>query len=314
MSSRKRKQRTRVKRSLAGVPGYEGAMDYGNPMYWQSADYNSRICVHFENQIMRLAMSRFKYANLPPTCDARYLEFTLLTKGIATIAEHGGNFYSTQAITQNPPNVYDTPSKWTSFGNNGWRFPCSNKNGVIIYENELRVPIMEDIRIYAQELADVWRTRQANRVLQRMPFIVTGPQEYEQVMANLYKQVAGGEPAVIATDDLMRDINIQVFQTGVKYMGEEMDTSERQIWAEVYTFLGIDSLSPKSERMIEDEVQSESQPSSLLALSEFDARRSQIDKLNRRFGLDVQVVWNQDNISDNFNFMRNLPEVMGDGE
>lgn len=314
MSKRKRKARSALRNELAGAPGYVGGIDYGNAMYWQSADYNARICLHFERQILRLAISRFKYVNLPPTCDARYLEWTLLTKGIATIAEWGGNFYSTQAITQNPLNVYDTPSKWVSFGNNGWRFPCTAKNGVLIYENELRVPIIEDVRIYAQELADIWRTRQGNRILQRMPFIITGPQEYEQVMANLYKQVVGGEPAVIGTDNLLNDVNISVFQTGVKYMGEEMDTSERQLWAEVYKFLGIDSLSPKHERMIEDEVQSQSQPSSLMALSEFDARRSQLEKLNRRFGFDAQVVWNQDNASDNWNYVNNIKEVESDGE
>ena len=54
--------------------------------YWQSAGYNSELFIIYRQQIMKLAMNRYKWINLPITCNERYLEYTLLTQGIATIA------------------------------------------------------------------------------------------------------------------------------------------------------------------------------------------------------------------------------------
>lgn len=294
-------------------------LSFHQDQYWQTAAYNQSLFFSFRNRIISLAMSRFKWENLPPTCDARYLEWTLLTEGCATIAfpkSQRGTFYTTQAVWQGAPNVYDNPSRWRSVGNNGWNFNVNASNGVFVWDNMTRYPITQQIDIWARELVDVMRTKQMNRMHQRIPFILTGPQEKSFDMANLYKQIAGGEPAVLTTDGISA-IEVNALQTGVPYIGAELQAEFQNIWSQIYALLGIPNLPFKAERQIQDEVSNLSAPTEMTLLDPLSCRREAADKLNERFGryLDapVSVVMNCDWQSANYSLAHDVSEQASQG-
>lgn len=280
-----------------------------NEVYWQSAYYNQRYYQSFFNQCIELAMSRFKWLNLPPTCDARFLEWSLLFEGCATIAfprKQPGVFYSTRAVPHGPFNIYFNPRKWDSYGENGWRFRVNSQNGVFVYDNMARYPIIADLSLYARELTDIMRTKQINRMQQKVPFVLKGPHEKEFDMLNIYKQIVGNEPAVLATNgiDLM---DIEALNTSVPYLGRELGEEYRNMWNIIYTRLGIKNLPYKSERQIEDEVESMTVPAELMALSPLECRRKACDDLNNRFEryltASIECVWNVDALSHNYALM-----------
>ena len=74
--------------------------------------------------------------------------------------------------------------------------------------------------------------------------------------------------------------------------------------------LGINNLPFKAERQIEDEVESQNEPADLMALNPLECRREACKKLNYRFSdyleKPINVVWRQDNMSDNYNIMNNM--------
>lgn len=284
--------------------------------YWQTSDYNSALFMMYRQQIIKLAMNRFKWINLPPTCNERYLEMTLLFQGIATIAfpsRQRGTFYSTQVAQMSPPNVYDNPTKWFSVGNNGWRFKCSNSNGVIVWDNRARYPLMQMVDMWARELVDVRRTKQLNRMHVKTPYLIKCSPEQEQQAENIYKQMAGGEPAIITTTGI-ENIDIDVIKTDVPYLGEELTAEEINTWQQIYQMLGIENLTFKAERMVQDEVNKRDEPSDLMALDGLNCRREACEQLNNRFGdyleAPITCVWAKDNISQNFNFMANMKEQL----
>lgn len=284
--------------------------------YWQTSDYNSALFMMYRQQIIKLAMNRFKWINLPPTCNERYLEMTLLFHGIATIAfpsRQRGTFYSTQVAQMSPPNVYDNPTKWFSVGNNGWRFKCSNRNGVIVWDNRARYPLMQMVDMWARELVDVRRTKQLNRMHVKTPYLIKCSPEQEQQAENIYKQMAGGEPAIITTTGI-ENIDIDVIKTDVPYLGEELTAEEINTWQQIYQMLGIENLTFKAERMVQDEVNKRDEPSDLMALDGLNCRREACEQLNARFGdyleAPITCVWAKDNISQNFNFMANIKEQL----
>ena len=131
-------------------------------------------------------------------------------------------------------------------------------------------------------------------------------------MVNLFKQVAGGEPAVIGTSDLQQ-IEYQALQTGVTFLGEELAVDEQNVWGRVYTMLGIKNSTMKQERQTEDEIRAQENPASLITASSLTERRKVADELNSRFGeyLDapIKVVWRQDNESDNWNLAHNMQSI-----
>lgn len=286
--------------------------------YWQSANRNNWLFNNYLNQIINLALSRFKWVNLPKTCNERFLELTLLNQGVATIAtpknnKRTGEYYSTQAVTQQMPNVYDEPVKWESFGNNGWRFDCDNSNGVLIWDNLARTPIFSSLEMYCWELVDLAVARSINRQHQKIPFILSGSQDQKRDMLNLYKQVAGGEPAVITNNEIS-SIEFKALKTDVPYLCNEMNTEELNIWQKIYTCLGISNMPFKAERQIEDEVNSVTEPSQMQALSPLTARRYACEQLNERFNLNISVVWRHDNITDNYQYNNNILEKEKAGE
>ena len=290
--------------------------DYDNARhnfsYWQTADRNARLYDYYVNLIMQMAMSRFRWLNLPPTCDERFLEWILCLQGVATIAfpkKQRGTFYTTQAVQQGTLNIYQNPTKWQSYGNNGWSFFCDNSNGVIVYDNISRFPIMQGIELYANELTHIRMTKQINRMHQQTPWILKGPQEKKQDMVNLFKQVAGGEPAILGTDN-MDSIQYEVLNSNVEYLGHDLSEDEEATWKQIYTMLGLANVPFKAERQTEDEIMAQKSPTNLILLASLEERRRAARKLNKRFGnyleAPIQVVLRADNESENWNFEHNI--------
>lgn len=295
----------------------ERSYSYGD-RYWQTANYNNRIYLMIRDDIINLALSRFRWVNLPETCNERYLENALLMDGCATIAQPigSGSFLSLNAISYGPPNMYGEPKKWFARGDGGrTRFMVTNDNGVFIYDNLTRYPLMTKIDLWAREIADIIRVKQINRFHQRIPLLITGAQERVFDMTNLLKQVTQGELAIITTDGIS-DIDVKAQPTEIPFIGEALQSEYENTWNNVYKMLGIDNLPFKAERRIEDEVTSTKEPTELAALSPLESRRNAAEKLNRRFGTNIEVVWRHDNISDNYDVISNLPmynQMMNEG-
>lgn len=289
-------------------------LGYGS--YWQSSRINRALYACFVTQAENVALSRFKWLGLPPTCDERWLERCLLFEGQATIAfpsNMPGTFFSTKCAQSGPLNVYDNPTQWRSVGNDGWSFEVNNANGVMVYDNLNRTPIMNQIDVMCRELVDCFRTKQINRMQQRSPYIIKGPRNKKFDLTQVIKQLFGGEPAVVGYQNMMDDITIEAINTQVPYLGEQLQEDYENIWNQIYLLLGIRNLPYKSERRIESEVRTQNEPSDFNRLASLMARRQACDQLNRRFGKylkePVRVVWNADNESENHDLATNVAKA-----
>lgn len=279
---------------------------------WQTARQNRRMYAYYRDVIMKMALSRFRWINLPETCDERYLEWTLLLEGVASIAypeSMPGKFLSLKANTNLRPNKYDIPRGWIALGQDGTRYGCTKENGTLVYDNSTRFPTMLGIELYANELTHLRMTKRMNRLHQQIPFILKGPQEKKNDMVNLFKQVAGGEVAILTTNGLDA-IDYDAMSTGVQYLGEELAQDEINVWNRIYTMLGIPNTTFKAERQTEDEIRGQKSPTDLVAISYLEERRKAADFLNEHFegyiSEPIEVVWNQDNLSENWNFYNNV--------
>ena len=307
MSRRGGKQRTRPRNR--NMPCQGG-------MYWQSPSYNQRLVMMYRNAIVQMAMNRFKWVNLPPTCNERFLEWTLLYEGVATICypqSEEGVFYSTRATFQEYPNVYDDYPFWRSTGNNGWDFAASLESGVLVWDNSTRMPLLSTIEIKAQELAHIQLTKEMNRFHQQIPWILKGPANRKNDMLQITKQVAGGEQAIIA-DDSFNDIEVDALMTTVPFLGEQLSLDEKNCWNSIYLMLGIENAPIKRERQTEDEIQAMKSPAELVRLASLNERRRAAEYLNNHFARfltkPIKVVWREDNESANWNLFHNDGRLM----
>ena len=271
--------------------------------FWQSAWMKDQAFLFYRIWILTLAMSRFKWINLPATCDERFLEQTLALEGVATISTPKGAdlWTSTQAVTNGAPSLYGTPKRWRSFGPDGFGYDVDPSNGVLVYNTRLRTPFPTGwINMFARRLADYDRAADINVQQQKRPWLITAPAEKVNDLVNVYKQTSGGEPAILGLKGLTSDIEVQSFGMPVDLIVNELDDGKRRIFNDIYTFLGIENLTRKAERNIEAEVTAENVPTSLMALDSLMARRDALEQLRDlrpdRWG-DTQVVWNHDNLT-----------------
>lgn len=308
MGRRGGKNRTKPNPNRCSLPS--------NSDYWQSQAYNVRLVEVYRNQIMQMAMSRFRWLNLPKTCNERYLEYTLMMEGCACICypkSQAGTFYSTRVVTDTRPNVYDDYTKWRSVGNNGWSFYAGLDSGVVVWDNSTRFPIMMGIEVFARQLAHIQITKEMNRFHQQVPWILKGPANRKNDMLQIAKQVSGGELAILAFDGF-DDIDVEALQTQVPFIGDALAQDEKNTWNSVYQLLGIQNSTLKLERQTEDEIHAQQSPSTLVRMASLQERRRAADYLNTRFGEylenPIQVVWREDNLSDNWNLMHNDKQLM----
>ena len=285
-------------------------------VYWGSASYNERLYNAYLAQVMALATTRFEWRGLPKTVDALWLERTLLVKGVATIARpidaKGGKgpWVAAKMATDGVLNIYDRPTRWWAYSRDMMRFACNAGNGVVVYDsvNGRYNPMMDALDLAVRELVDIQKTKQLNRFHQKVPYVLVVPPDMELSAINLLSNVMGGEPATVANPTI-RDIEAYKVGFDVPYIGAELTAAEQNVWNRIYTLLGISNVTFKTERMIEDEVASMSEPSTMMALAGLAERRRAADLLNDVFGMDVSVIWRHDNQSDNAALLGNVHDM-----
>lgn len=284
-----------------------------NRIYWTTQAWNEASQRFFLDQLMTLAMSRFRWDNLPAKVDARFLEYTLLTQGVATLSWPAGfqpaNAFAMQAMAKGAPDANANWPEWTSIGVNGVKYDTQrNVNGVIVWDTTLRRPIMPMLEWCAGELANILRTKQTVRQHMRQPVIVSGPRESGQQLKALTAQIGGGEPYILVNDGFSQ-VETQVLPIASGKEADELAALERDrqdTWNMALQALGISLSERKAERQTTVEIQQSDQPSTLQGMGSLIARRQACAELNKLTGGNTQVYWNADVESDSYNMLNNM--------
>ena len=288
--------------------------------FWQSANYNQRVYVKNLDLLLSLAINRFKWIGFPNTCDVRFFETQLHRSGIATLA-HAVNMPDVwQTLIANPTspfNAYGIPTSWRATGYDGLtQFEVTPENGELCYYDWSRSNPWNALEIFARKLTHYERTEDINLSHQHKPRIFIAPQEQKQQLINLLKQTDGFEPAVLGDDKTFANMveNVTTIDTGVELITEDLARSKQNVLNDALLYLGIPHLAfEKGERMIEDEARANTAPTNIMLLDCLQARREFCEKVNERFGLSLEVYFNEDLLSQNFNYLGNVEAMAQDG-
>lgn len=266
------------------------------PTYNQALAENALDYTQYLQWITSLALSRFEYEGLPDTCDARYLEESLLFYGNATIAAPEDTpdiFYSIRAAAQNELTPYGKPKQWRCLGADGvTNFAATWDTGTYIYDRKSRACLWGKLDSCARRLARYSRTENVNLLHQFTPYLITAPEEQVQSLQNVFAQTISGQAAVIGYEALADLVSqgITTIQTNVEWIGDKLQTGALGCWGEVFRILGIPHLQfEKSERLITDEAETTLVPTRIMLEDCLYARQEGLEWFNKRFGFNVQV-------------------------
>lgn len=263
--------------------------------FWDSALMNNSLYRYYFYTLTQLAISMFEWKNLPETIDARYLELTLFTNGCAVFfKDEDMGYLALQTLINGQLNVYRIPKRRRAFSVNGYQKELDEDNSVLIFNNMLHLNTAPDVELYAKKLWDIDSAIQVNARMQKTPGLLRGTEAQRLTLLNLYKKYDGNEPFIFADKSL--DLNsLTYISTDAPFVADKLYTLKTQIWNEALTYLGITNINfQKKERLISDEVSRQQGGTFALRYSRLTERQNAADKINKMFGLNIEVDFRND--------------------
>lgn len=265
--------------------------EYAKPTELTYNTYN-----YYYYNLLILALSRAKW-RLPETCSSRFFELSMLSDGMAIfVLDNVDRTYKTLRVNANGRyNDYGEPIRRVAYGFNGSIFPVTERDSVLVYNNDLWRGILGDLRMFAGRMAQQDRTIDINVYNQRHPVIAYGSQEQRLTFVNLFKSIATGLPFIQLKDKFNKDA-VSTLDISSQYVSDKIYEMKVKIWNEALQYLGFANMSiNKTERMIQDEVQRSMGGALAFRTSFLKTRIEGAEKINKLFDDDLaSVEWNSE--------------------
>lgn len=260
-------------------------------LFNESLILNKHTYTQYLNWLTELAISMFKWKNLPETVDARYIEMQLfLTGAMVYFNDEVIGDLCLNCLSQGRMDVYGYPIIRRAYSayNNYQRLLKPN-NSVIIYNNYMRTNSVLDVQMYARRLYNIDRIIDVNVNAQKTPVLVRASEKQRMTMMQLYMQYDGNEPFIFGDKDL--DLNsLAVLKTDAPYVADKLYALKTEIWNEALTHLGISNVNiNKKERLITNEVSRTQGGTIASRYSRLDSRQEAAEKINKMFAHDIEV-------------------------
>lgn len=247
--------------------------------------------------LTELSVNRFKWYGLPESVDPRFLELTLFYRCLSVFyyEPETGEYAALQASPVGGFNYMDNPKQFRTYGNDFPGRTMSNRVCVPIWGNNLRIPDLDIVQVYASDMADIHRTLQINTVNTRHNKVAVSNEDTRLSVRNILRQIQEGQQVVETNMDL--DEVVQTIDLGI-HPDLNMNTSilKARIWSEALAMMGINgSNQDKKERLVEAEVGANNEQVFAARAVSLNARKRAADEINRKFTeLEISVEYNED--------------------
>lgn len=259
----------------------------------------------FNDYILRLrkiALSIFKWENLPSSMNERAIELALYEFGMcALLKDKKYGFINTKACSSGDLNIYDLPTKINCFS---FEYQSVRKNyigdigrteaqkrslddseAVLVMNNWDMLPTSTNLELYAYKLYEADMASLVNIKAQKTPVMILINQNQKLAMENLYSQYDGNRPFIFGDKDSLSPDMIKALRTDAPFVADKINDYKNCIWNEALNFLGINNIMvEKKERLISDEANSNNEVVNLNLESFLIPRQEACRLFNEKFG------------------------------
>lgn len=273
-------------------------MSRRNKQFKESVRRNSRSCSFYVNQLIELAVSAFKYTNLPDTIDERFMEMVLNQNGSAVFFyDEVIGFLALPVALSGRWDVYNRPIRFRAYASNGYQRELNNGEAVIMYNNLMRTPSTQLVNMFAEKLWNVDRSIDVNISAQKTPLLIRCKNSERLSLENIYMQYDGNMPVIFASDNFDPE-SFDILRTDAPFVVGDLMAAKERIWNEAIGYLGYANMQEtKKERLISDEVARLTGGAIACRQGRLQARQQAVDQINRMFGLNIQVEFRQDTVN-----------------
>lgn len=235
-----------------------------------------------------LAKNVFKIDNIPDSVDLGYVNGKLIRDGaVAFFIDENEDMkptlYALPFNTIEYKKPYNKPYKIEAIGEGGYTKVLKENEFVIMYDNTEKRPIWTDIIQYSERLSECIRTCDINIKQQKSPRIWKVPPDKEKTFKDMIANIDAFSDSIIAYDSLEIQ-GIECVLQPSPYIADKVDLHYKEIYNQFLSFIGISTIQfNKKERMITDEIKSQTGGSIAQRFSRFEPRRKAIEEINKKF-------------------------------
>ena len=283
---------------------------------------NDQTYNDYLQRMKKVCFSMYEWVNLPTSMDARYLEMCLFYNGQAALLyDEDYGYINTQAADGGYINIYGLPTEVQcySYGFNTRRSRYTvdtgeekNKECILVMNNYERIPTTATVSLFAYRLAEAQRTADVNIKAQRTPILITTDQKQYFTLKKMYEEYDGNTPAIFADKNLISADALKAIETGAPFLGKDIMDYKREIWNEFLTFMGIQNLSEKRERLITGEVDSNNELLNLNLQALLIPRKEACRQFNEKYGLMGEKAIDVRVRSDLYNVVKQFESITDD--
>lgn len=260
---------------------------YDNELAEKQAD-QAAYCDYY-SRLKNLANTMFKWHNLPDSVNERYLEYCLFTYGRAVFFDAPSLGYMALNCALEGINFYQEPNSIRPITPVKVFDSIPYDNCVLIRNTPDMYPTFLTTIRYAKMLYDIDQSIDVNIKAQKTPILILTDQKQKQSAMTLYQKYNGNTPVIYGNKDNYDPNSFKVLRTEAPFVAGQLQDIKITKYNEYLGFLGIGMADYKAERRVANEVSQFDRQSNALANIGLSQRKEACNKINRLFGLNVDV-------------------------
>ena len=280
---------------------------------------NNQTYVDYLERMKKICLSIFDWQNLPESMNARFIEMCLYYNGQAALLyDENYGFINTMAADGGYINLYGLPTEINCYS---YRFNQrrslymvdtgeeKNKECILVMNNYERVPTAATITLFAYRLAEAQRVADTNLNSQKYPLLLTTDQRQLFTLKKIYEEYDGNTPVIFADKNIISPDALKAIKTDAPFIVNDIMDYKREIWNEFLTFMGLQNLNEKRERMITNEVDSNNELVNLNLQALLIPRKEACRQFNEKYGLAGEKAIDVKIRSDLYNIVKQFESV-----
>lgn len=293
---------------------------------------NNATYFDYLERFKKIVLSLFEWENLPDSMDARYLERCLYYTGQAAMLylEPYG-YINTKSATAGKLNLYGLPTKIRcySYGEintsrrvyngvsdaiaeiNGYEDDTDDKRqteAILVLNNWEGMATCNTIELFAYRMYIAERAIDVNIRAQKTPYVIITNENERLSMKNALQQVDENAMALVGERNHFDPEAIRTLNTGAPYVADKLTDYKHSIWNEFLTYIGVDNLLEKRERMISAETMSNNECVNLNLMASLKPRQKAAEQFNQKYGMNISVKLR----SDIYNLIKSTESIVMD--
>ena len=261
--------------------------NYDNELAEKQAEHSA--FADYFHRLKNLAVTMFKWDNLPSSVNERYLEWALFIYGKAVFFEHPTRGFMCLNGVLEGLNFYNDPLRIRPISSVESFSSIPADECVLIRNTPDMYPTFLTTVRYAKSLYDIDASIDVNVAAQKTPILILTDVKQKMSAQAMYQKYNGNTPVIYGMKGTFDPNSFQVLRTDAPFVAGQLQDIKITKYNEYLSFLGIGMSDEKRERRITGEIEPFRQQANALANIGLSQRKHACKLINDLWGLNVDV-------------------------